>query len=829
MLNIFKNLFDDNAREIKRLQPLVDEINSLEVEMEKLSDLELQGKTQEFRQLLENGQTLNDLLPQAFAVCREASKRVLNMRHFDVQLIGGIVLHQGKIAEMSTGEGKTLVATLPSYLNALAGKGVHIVTVNEYLATRDYQWMAKLYNFLGLSVGLTAGGLSPEDRRQAYQADVTYGTNKEFSFDYLRDNLAQQPENLVQRGLSFAILDEIDSILIDESRSPVAISGKSDHVDTSADLCYKMANIISKLERDVDYEVDDKLRTAVFTEAGVDKVEEWLDIENLYDESNLNFNHRLSQALKALVLLHRGKDYVVTEGQVVIVDEFTGRLMHGRRYNDGLHQAIEAKEGLEVRPEAQNIVASTTYQNYFRMYEKLAGMTGTAATEEQEFRNTYGIGVVIVPTNKPMVRTDLSDVVYKTEIAKLRAVVDEVVQRHQTGQPVLVGTTSISKSEFLSALLKRQGIPNRVLNAQYHDKEAEIIAQAGRYKAVTIATNMAGRGIDILLGGNPEVLARTQLNKNSLTAKNNPNEYQQLLEKFKKQCEEECRRVVELGGLHIIGTERHESRRIDNQLRGRAGRQGDPGSSRFYVSLEDHLMRLFGSEDVVHLMERLGMEEDIPIESAIVTKSIETAQKRMETRNFKTRQYILDYDDVLNHQRKVIYDQRRQVLMSRNVTENIQETITKVIEYSVDTYCPEGVPEHEWDLVGLLEYAEKIYLPNHTLKVEDLEEMGRQGLIDELSEKSFDAYRQREEKIGPDTMREVERLVLLQMVDRKWIHHLNAINELREGVGLRAYGSKDPLMEYKYESIDMFNIMITEIREEVVRLIFRVKPQNIQH
>ncbi|SHE66089.1 preprotein translocase subunit SecA [Desulforamulus putei] len=818
MLKFLKNLFDDNAREIKRLQRVVDDINGLEPAIAKLTDEELRGKTAEFKQLLENGRTLDDILPQAFAVVREASKRVLNMRHFDVQLIGGIVLHQGRIAEMKTGEGKTLVATLPVYLNALTGRGVHVVTVNDYLATRDSQWMGQIYRFLGLSVGLIVHGLDWEQRRRAYNADITYGTNNEFGFDYLRDNMAIHPQQLVQRELNYAIVDEVDSILIDEARTPLIISGMA---DKPTDLYYTMARIVPKLVKDTDYTVDEKAHTVLLTEEGVAKAEKLLGVQNLYDDTNMELTHHLNQALKAHALMKRDRDYVVKDGEVVIVDEFTGRLMFGRRYSDGLHQAIEAKEGVKIERESQTL-ATITFQNYFRMYKKLAGMTGTALTEEEEFRKIYGLDVVVIPTNKPMIRVDMPDLVYKTKEAKYRAVVEEIARRHATGQPVLVGTISIETSELLSGMLKRKGVPHQVLNAKYHEKEAEIIAQAGRLNAVTIATNMAGRGTDILLGGNPEVLAMAELRKKGQGEETDAAEYHALVEKYRQQCEEERRRVIELGGLHIIGTERHESRRIDNQLRGRAGRQGDPGSSQFYISLEDDLMRLFGSDNIAGLMDKLGMEEDVPIEHPLITKSIETAQKRVENRNFDIRKHVLNYDDVMNQQRELIYSQRRRVLTGENMAENIKETIATVVARSVDTYCPEGVHQEEWDLAGLLEYASQLYLPNHDLKVADLEGLGRDALRQELLDKAMALYKAREAELGAETLREIERVVLLRLVDEKWMDHLDAMDQLREGIGLRAYGQKDPLIEYKFEAYEMFNNMIANIQDDVVRYIYRV-------
>ncbi|MGB9825094.1 MAG: preprotein translocase subunit SecA [Desulfofundulus sp.] len=822
MLKLLRNLLDDNAREIKRLQRTVDQINALEREVSSLSDEDLRARTGEFKERLARGATLDDLLPEAFAVVREASRRVLGMRHFDVQLMGGIVLHQGKIAEMKTGEGKTLVATLPVYLNALTGRGVHVVTVNDYLARRDSEWMGRIYKFLGLSVGLIVHGLDTAERRRAYAADVTYGTNNEFGFDYLRDNMAIHPDQLVQRELFYAIVDEVDSILIDEARTPLIISGQA---DKATDLYYTFARLVPKLQKDVDYTVDEKAHTVTLTEEGVARVEKMLGVENLYDDQHMQLTHHLNQALKAHALMKRDRDYVVKDGQVIIVDEFTGRLMFGRRYSDGLHQAIEAKEGVRVERESQTL-ATITFQNYFRMYKKLAGMTGTAATEQEEFRKIYGLDVVVIPTHKPMIRRDLPDVVYKTEQAKFRAVVEEIARRHATGQPVLVGTISIEKSEILSQMLKRRGIPHQVLNAKYHDKEAEIVAQAGRLGAVTIATNMAGRGTDILLGGNPEFLAQAELRQQGYDPADDDPQVRELyraaLEKYKKITDEEHDRVVALGGLHIIGTERHESRRIDNQLRGRAGRQGDPGSSQFFISLEDDLMRLFGSENIAGLMDRLGIEEDMPIEHALVTRSIETAQKRVEGRNFDIRKHVLQYDDVMNQQREVIYRQRRQVLMGENLKEVVLQMIAETVQRAVDTYCPEGVHEDEWDLAGLLNYAGQLFLPDHKLTPGDFTDMGRRQIIEELKEKALAAYEARESELGAETMRELERVLLLRIVDEKWMDHLDAMDQLREGIGLRAYGQKDPLVEYKFEAYEMFQNMIASIQEDLVRYIYRV-------
>jgi preprotein translocase subunit SecA len=821
MLKFIRNWLDDNSKEIKRLQKIVDRVNALEPEISALSDAELQAKTPEFKDRLEQGATLDDILPEAFAVVRETSKRVLGMRHFDVQLMGGIVLHQGRIAEMRTGEGKTLVATLPVYLNALEGRGVHVVTVNDYLARRDSEWMGRIYKFLGLSVGLIVHGLDWNERKHAYRCDVTYGTNNEFGFDYLRDNMALRPEQLVQRELNYAIVDEVDSILIDEARTPLIISGQA---DKATDHYYTFARLVPKLKRDTDYTVDEKAHTVVLTEEGVARVEQMLGVQNLFDDVNMELTHHLNQALKAHALMKRDRDYVVKDGQVIIVDEFTGRLMFGRRYSDGLHQAIEAKEGVRIERESQTL-ATITFQNYFRMFKKLAGMTGTAETEEEEFRKIYNLDVVVIPTNKPMIRKDLPDVVYKTEQAKFRAVVEEIAARHATGQPVLVGTISIEKSEILSEMLRKRGIPHQVLNAKYHEKEAEIVAQAGRLGAVTIATNMAGRGTDILLGGNPEFLAQAELRGRDDYDPDDPacaGMYRRTLEKYRRQCEEEHRRVVELGGLHIIGTERHESRRIDNQLRGRAGRQGDPGSSQFFSSLEDDLMRLFGSDNIAGIMDKLGLEEDVPIEHSLITRSLESAQKRVESRNFSIRKHVLQYDDVMNQQREIIYGQRMKVLLEENLKDVVLQMINDVVARSVDIYAPEGVIPEEWDLEGLLTYADQLYLPGHGLVPGDLEDMGREAIKEFLAEKSVAAYEAREAELGAGLLRELERMVLLRIVDEKWMDHLDAMDQLREGIGLRAYGQKDPLIEYKFESYQMFQNMVDAIQDDVVRYVFRV-------
>lgn len=837
MLGLLKTILDDNAREIKKLSQKVQVINALEPEISALRDEELQAKTAEFRRRLERGATLDDLLPEAFAVVRETARRVLGMRHFDVQLMGGIVLHQGRIAEMKTGEGKTLVATLPAYLNALTGRGVHIVTVNDYLARRDSEWMGKIYRFLGLNVGLIVHGLSTKERRQAYAADITYGTNNEFGFDYLRDNMALHPDELVQRELHYAIIDEVDSILIDEARTPLIISGQA---EKPTEMYYRVARIIPKLKAGEDYHVDEKAKVATLTEAGVAKVEKLLGIDNLYDDANIELAHHVLQALKAHTLMKRDRDYVVKDGQVIIVDEFTGRLMFGRRYSEGLHQAIEAKEGVKIERETQTL-ATITFQNYFRMYEKLAGMTGTAATEEEEFRKIYGLDVVVIPTHKPMIRIDYPDVIYRTEEGKFRAVVEEIVERHAKGQPVLVGTTSIEKSERLSEMLKKRGIPHQVLNAKYHEKEAEIIAQAGRLGAVTIATNMAGRGTDIMLGGNPEYLAKERMRRegyppeviaeatgfgpvSSPEVEEARRVFRQYLEEARKETEAEHQKVVALGGLHIIGTERHEARRIDNQLRGRAGRQGDPGSSRFYLSLEDDLMRLFGAENITGLLDRLGMDDSHPIDHPLVSRSIEAAQKKVEAHNFDLRKHVLEYDDVLNQQREIIYSQRRKVLMGENLRPIIEDMITTVVDRTIERFAGDSKYPEEWDWEGFLDYAGNLFLPGCDRSLaNELRKMNKEEVYAFLREKALKLYQQREEELGAETLRELERVILLRVVDAKWMDHLDAMDQLRQGIGLRAYGQRDPLVEYKFEAYQMFQEMVASIQEEVVRYLYHVK------
>ena len=776
---IQKLLGNKNAKEIKRIRSIVEEINGLEPELLSLSDTSLRAKTEEFKVRLANGETLDDILPEAFAVVREASKRVLGMRHFDVQMIGGIVLHRGNIAEMRTGEGKTLVATLPVYLNALSGKGVHVVTVNDYLAKRDSEWMGRLYNFLGLSTGLIVAGLDYDQRKQSYGADITYGTNNEFGFDYLRDNMVVHADQMVQRPLNYAIVDEVDSILIDEARTPLIISGPGER---STERYYELAKVVPHLVKDEDYTIDEKQKTIAPTEEGIAKVEKMLHIENLYDSSNLELNHLLSASLRAYAMMERDKDYVVKDGEVVIVDEFTGRLMFGRRYSDGLHQAIEAKEGLRVERESQTL-ASITFQNYFRMYEKLSGMTGTAKTEEQEFNNIYGLEVYEIPPNKVLARVDMPDLIFKTKDAKYRAVVRDVVERHKTGQPILVGTTSITQSEMLSDMLTKTGVPHNVLNAKHHEQEAEIVANAGQHGMVTIATNMAGRGTDISLGEG----------------------------------------VAELGGLHILGTERHESRRIDNQLRGRSGRQGDNGSSQFFLSLEDDLMRIFGADNIAGMMDKLGMEEDEPIEHSLITKSIERAQKKVENHNFNIRKYILEYDDVMNQQREVLYGQRRLILNNQSLRETILHMVDNLIINAMNQYADEKLYPEEWNYEGLLKHLEIYFLEPDMLTVEQMEEYGRAELQDHLIDIAHKEYEKRESLFGEANMRELEKAIMLKVVDSKWMEHLDAMDMLKEGIGLRAYGQKNPLVEYKFEAYDMFENMKQAITDETIMYLYRIQ------
>jgi len=769
-----------NERELKRLAPIVDQVRSFEPEMRRLSDEELRAKTGLFKERLERGDSLEDILPEAFAVVREASVRTLGQRHFDVQVMGGIVLHEGKIAEMKTGEGKTLAATMPVYLNALTGRGVHVVTVNDYLAKRDAEWMGEIYHFLGLAVGVIVHGLDDQQRRQAYQADVTYGTNNEFGFDYLRDNMKFSLHDYVQREYNFAIVDEVDSILIDEARTPLIISGPAEE---STDLYYRLNRVIPKLKSGTDYSVDEKSRTAVLTEEGVARAEKILSIDNLYDPKYMEVLHHLNQALKAHALFKKDVDYIVKEGQVIIVDEFTGRLMPGRRYSDGLHQALEAKEGVKIENENQTL-ASITFQNFFRMYDKLAGMTGTADTEAAEFAKIYKLDVVVIPTHKEMIRTDHSDVVYRTEREKFDAVIEEIEELHRIGRPVLVGTISIEKSEFLSKRLKAMGIPHQVLNAKHHEQEAQIVAQAGQKGAVTISTNMAGRGTDIVLGPG----------------------------------------VAELGGLHILGTERHEARRIDNQLRGRSGRQGDPGSSRFYLSLEDDLLRIFGSERISGLMGRLGLEEGEPIEHNLISRAIENAQAKVEGHNFDIRKHLLEYDDVMNQQRGVIYGQRRNILAGENLREEIFGMIEDLIDNIVETYTDEKTYPEEWDLRGLSDQAFKIF--GFRLNTDQTEDLSRDGLKEILQEKAVAAYEQKEREWGPQIMQDLERFILLQSLDGQWKDHLLSMDHLREGIGLRGYGQRDPLREYQREGFEMFADMVERIKEESITMLFHIRLQK---
>ena len=771
-------LGNNTERELKKMWPIVHHINDLEPKLTALSDSSLQEKTFEFKRRLAEGETLDDILPEAFAVVREASRRVLGMRHFDVQLLGGIVLHRGDIAEMRTGEGKTLVATLPVYLNALTGKGVHVVTVNDYLATRDSEEMGQIYKFLGLSVGLIVHDLTYEQRRRAYNSDITYGTNNEFGFDYLRDNMVISKDQMVQRPLNYCIVDEVDSILIDEARTPLIISGPG---EKSTDLYYTLAHIVKTFEKE-DYTMDEKQKTIAPTESGVAKVEKMLGIKNMFDNDHLDLNHLVIQALRARFMMHRDKDYVVKDGEIVIVDEFTGRLMFGRRYSDGLHQSIEAKENVKVQGESKTL-ATITFQNYFRMYDKLAGMTGTAKTEEDEFNKIYKLDVYVIPTNKPAIRKDLPDVIYKTKHAKYRAVVREVKKRHETGQPILVGTTSISQSEIISQLLKKENIVHNVLNAKYHEKEAEIIKDAGQMNMVTIATNMAGRGTDIKLG----------------------------------------KGVAELGGLMIIGTERHESRRIDNQLRGRAGRQGDPGTTQFFLSLEDDLMRIFGSENISKFMDKLGMDEDEPITHSMITRSIEKAQKKVESHNFEIRKYVLEYDDVMNQQREVLYGQRRKILVAESLRDTILGMVDDIILDGLDRYADEKLYPEEWDFAGLLAQMEQYFVPKGTVTVEELENLSRIEVQEKLKDIAVALYDEREKEISAETMRELEKAIMLRVVDSKWMDHLDAMDALKEGINLRAYGQKNPLVEYKFEAYEMFEEMIDSIKRTVITFLYHIQ------
>ena len=833
-MGFLDNLFNmADKKELKKFNKIVDSIDSLEPKFESMSDKELKDMTNVFKERLANGETLDDILPEAFAVVREASKRVLGMRHYRVQLIGGIVLHQGRISEMKTGEGKTLVGTAPVYLNALTGKGVHVVTVNDYLAKRDKEQMGKVYEFLGMTVGVIVHGQDPQTRRAQYQCDITYGTNNEYGFDYLKDNMVIHKEQMVQRELNYAIVDEVDSILVDEARTPLIISGPG---DKSTHL-YSDANTFILTLKPDDYEIDEKQKSVALTESGIQKAEVYFNVENITDIAHMELYHHINQALKAHTNMKKDVDYVVKDGEIIIVDEFTGRLMFGRRYSEGLHQAIEAKEGLRIQRESKTL-ATVTFQNYFRMYNKLAGMTGTAKTEEEEFKAIYKMDVVQIPTNKPVQRKDLSDAVYKNVVGKFNAVVDDIIERHKNKQPILVGTVSIENSELISQLLKRRGVKHEVLNAKYHDKEAEIIAQAGRLGAVTIATNMAGRGTDIVLGGNPTFLTKKEMKKlgydesviNKVDASlegidREGNEelfaarekYEELYKKYKEETKAEQEEVMKAGGLAIIGTERHESRRIDNQLRGRAGRQGDPGSSRFYISLEDDLMRLFGSERISSVVEKIGLEEDMPIEHKMLTKSIEGAQKKVEGRNFGIRKHVLQYDDVMNKQREIIYAERRRVLEGENLQEQIENMIHSLIEEGVMSYSQDG-----FDAERFVEYMYNLFMPRGSIEVSDIENLKTEQVIEKVFEIAMKIYNGKEERIGSDRMREVERVVLLQAVDSHWIDHIDAMDQLRQGIGLRAIGQQDPVIAYTDEGFNMFNEMNVHIKEDTIKYLFNI-------
>lgn len=841
-----------SQKEVKRVMPLVEKINSLEDTYSKLSDTELKGKTQELKTQLAEGKTLDDILPEAFATVREASKRVLGMRHFDVQLIGGIVLHQGRIAEMKTGEGKTLVATLPVYLNALTGEGVHVVTVNDYLAKRDSEWMGKVYRFLGLSVGVVVAGMNPKEKQEAYNCDVTYGTNNEFGFDYLRDNMVIYKDQLVQRKLKYAIVDEVDSILIDEARTPLIISGRA---NKSSDLYKRADDFVRKLtpkvivEEDVkdfeqaednekyDYIIDLKAKSASLTQKGIQKAEEFFHLENFNDIENSELVHNVNQALRAHGVMKKDIDYIVKDGEVLIVDEFTGRIMIGRRYNNGLHQAIEAKEHVKIADESKTL-ATITFQNYFRMYEKLSGMTGTAMTEEAEFQEIYKLDVIEIPTNKPMIREDRSDIIYKNEPAKFRAVINDIKESNQKGQPVLVGTVSIEKSEKLSSLLNKEGIKHEVLNAKFHEKEAEIIAQAGKYGAVTIATNMAGRGTDIMLGGNSEYLAKQEMRKQKYSSElieqatafnetddeevlNARRKFKELEDKYNEQIKEEKQKVIDAGGLKIIGTERHESRRIDNQLRGRSGRQGDPGASRFYIGLDDDLMKIFGGDKITTVFNALGADEDMPIESKMISKSVESAQRKVEGRNFSIRKNVLSYDDVMNVQREIIYKQRREVLDGENLKDNVTNMINSVAEDLVQTYSTEsGIDKESF----MQEVA--IIFNIHELETIKEEKVNTAEIVQELKQKANLLYEQKEVEFGSEPLRELERVVTLKIVDQKWMDHIDDMDELKNGIGLRAYGQKDPVVQYRVEGSEMFEAMIYSIKTDVIKFLMNARKRE---
>ncbi|MBM4349595.1 MAG: preprotein translocase subunit SecA [Deltaproteobacteria bacterium] len=807
-----------NERELKRIRPLVQRVNDMESSIQPLNDDQLRAKTGEFKERIDRGEFLEEILPEAFAVVRETARRTLGERHYDVQLIGGIVLHEGKISEMATGEGKTLVATLPAYLNSLTGKGVHIVTVNDYLAKRDSEWMGAIYRFLGLSVGVIVHELNDQERKKAYGCDITYGTNNEFGFDYLRDNMKFDIQDYVQRDLNYAIVDEVDSILVDEARTPLIISGPT---EDSTDKYYKINRIIPSLKQGKDYQIEEKTHAAFLMEEGVAHVEKLLHVENLYDPRNIEILHHVNQALKAHSLFKRDVDYVVKDGQVVIVDEFTGRLMPGRRWSDGLHQAVEAKENVRIENENQTL-ATVTFQNYFRMYKKLAGMTGTADTEAAEFRKIYNLDVVVIPTNMPMVRTNYSDVIYKTEEEKFRAVVREIEELHQLGRPVLVGTISIEKSERLSLLLKKRGIPHNVLNAKHHEKEAEIIAQAGRVGMVTLSTNMAGRGTDILLGGNPKFLARTMVEE-----KDDPEAmrkaYEEAYRKALNIVQKEKEKVVQSGGLHVLGTERHEARRIDNQLRGRSGRQGDPGSSRFYLSLQDDLMRIFGSERISNIMDRLGIEEDQPIEHNLVTRAIENAQKKVEAHNFEIRKHLLEYDTVMNKQREVIYSQRREVLTGGDLKESLMEMIEEQAEGIVDVYVDEKAHPEDWDLKGLQDAIYQQFSFRWVAPPQEEDGLNRERLTEMIIEKAKEIYQKKKEEAFAILPFDIEKEIMLRSIDHHWKDHLLAVDQLKEGIGLRGYGQKDPRIEYQREAYQMFLEMLERIKRDTVEKLFAIQ------
>jgi len=807
-----------NERELKRINPLVERVSSLEASIRPLSDDQLRAKKGEFRERIGRGESLDQILPEAFAVVREASRRTLGERHYDVQLIGGIVLHEGKIAEMATGEGKTLVSTLPAYLNALEGRGVHIITVNDYLAKRDREWMGAIYQFLGLTVGVILHELNDEERQTAYRCDITYGTNNEFGFDYLRDNMKFSLEDYVQRELHYAIVDEVDSILVDEARTPLIISGPAEE---STDKYYKINRVIPALKQGEDYQLEEKSHTAFLTEQGVAHVEKLIKVENLYDPRNIETLHHVNQALRAYTLFKRDVDYVVKDGKVIIVDEFTGRLMPGRRWSDGLHQAVEAKENVRIENENQTL-ATVTFQNYFRMYDKLAGMTGTADTEAAEFRKIYNLDVMVIPTNMPLVRTNHPDVIYKTEDEKFRAAVRELEELHKAGRPVLVGTISIEKSERLSSFLKRKGVPHNVLNAKHHEREAEIIAQAGRVGAVTISTNMAGRGTDILLGGNAKSLARAMVDE-SLEPEAKEKAFQQALEKTLALVQKEKEKVVQLGGLHVLGTERHEARRIDNQLRGRSGRQGDPGSSRFYLSLEDDLLRIFGSERISNIMNRLGIEEEQPIEHRLVTKAIENAQRRVEGHNFEIRKHLLEYDNVMNKQREVVYSQRREVLAGEDLKNSVTEMVEEQAEDLVDLYADEKAHPEDWDLKGLQDALYQQFPSRWILPPEARDGWRRDQLNEWVVEKAKEIYQKKEGEFGEGTLRYLEKVIMLQSIDHHWKDHLLGVDQLKEGIGLRGYGQKDPLVEYQKEAYQMFLEMLDRIKKDTIEKLFAIQ------